>query len=206
MQAEVIMFVVGITGGIGSGKSAATDYLAHQGITIVDADLASRVVVEPGQPALLAIAEHFGKHVITDDGALDRRALREIVFADPDALKALEGITHPAIGDELRRQIAASQSAYTVLVSPLLLETSQKELVDRILVIDAPAELQVERTMTRDQVPEAQVAAIMKAQLDRTKRLDQADDVAENHGSLEALHEQLQVLHQRYLELAQATS
>ena len=200
------MFVVGLTGGIGSGKTAATDYLAQQGITIVDADLASRVVVEPGQPALLTIAEHFGQHVIADDGALDRRALREIVFTDPDALKTLEGITHPAIGDELRRQIGASQSPYTVLVSPLLLETSQKALVDRILVIDASAELQVERTMARDQVPETQVAAIMKAQLARSKRLDQADDVVENHGSLEALHEQLGMLHKHYLELAGTSS
>ena len=96
------MFVVGLTGGIGSGKTAATDYLAQLGITIVDADLASRVVVEPGQPALQAIAERFGNHLIAKDGALDRRALREIVFADPDALKALEGITHPAIGQELQ--------------------------------------------------------------------------------------------------------
>ncbi|WP_290537667.1 MULTISPECIES: dephospho-CoA kinase [Alcanivorax] len=198
------MFVVGLTGGIGSGKTAATDFLAQQGITIVDADLASRVVVEPGQAALDRIAEHFGSHVLTEDGALDRRALREIVFADADALKVLEGITHPAIGEELQRQIAASQSPYTVLVSPLLLETSQKNLVDRILVIDAPAELQVQRTMERDHVPEDQVAAIMKAQMERTKRLDQADDVVENHGSLQAFHEQLMDLHQRYLKMANA--
>jgi dephospho-CoA kinase len=198
------MFVVGLTGGIGSGKTAATDFLAQQGITIVDADLASRVVVEPGQPALDRIAEHFGSHVLTEDGSLDRRALREIVFADADALKVLEGITHPAIGEELKRQITASQSPYTVLVSPLLLETSQKTLVDRILVIDAPAELQVQRTMERDHVPEGQVAAIMKAQMERTKRLDQADDVVENHGSLQAFHEQLAGLHQRYLKMASA--
>ena len=196
------MFVVGLTGGIGSGKTAATDFLAQQGITIVDADLASRVVVEPGQPALKSIANHFGEHVLTADGALDRRALREIVFADADALKVLEGITHPAIGEELKRQIAVSQSIYTVLVSPLLLETSQKALVDRILVIDAPAELQVKRAMERDHVPEEQIAAIIKAQMERTKRLDQADDVVENHGSLQALHEQLTNLHQRYLEMA----
>ena len=195
------MFVVGLTGGIGSGKTAATDFLAQQGITIVDADLASRVVVEPGQPALQHIA-HFGEHVLTADGALDRRALREIVFADADALKVLEGITHPAIGEELKRQIAASESTYTVLVSPLLLETSQKALVDRILVIDAPAELQVKRAMERDHVPEEQVAAIIKVQMERTKRLDQADDVVENHGSLQVLHEQLASLHQRYLEMA----
>jgi len=196
------MFVVGLTGGIGSGKTAATDFLAQQGITIVDADLASRVVVEPGQPALKRIADHFGEHVLTADGALDRRALREIVFAETDALKVLEGITHPAIGGELKRQIAASQSIYTVLVSPLLLETSQKALVDRILVIDAPAELQVKRAIERDHVPEEQIAAIIKAQMERTKRLDQADDVVENHGSLQVLHEQLTSLHQRYLEMA----
>nr|WP_281502350.1 dephospho-CoA kinase [Alcanivorax sp. S6407] len=196
------VFVIGLTGGIGSGKTAATDYLTTLGVTIVDADLASRVVVEPGKPALKAIAERFGDHVIAEDGALDRRALREIVFADPDALKALEGITHPAIGQELRNQIAASKSPYTVLVSPLLFETSQKDLVHRTLVIDAPAELQVKRTMARDHVPEEQVAAIMKAQLERTKRLDQADDVVENHGSLEKLHGELDVLHKLYLELA----
>lgn len=196
------MFVVGLTGGIGSGKTAATDFLAQQGITIVDADLASRIVVQPGQPALQAIAERFGDHMITQDGELDRRALREVVFADPEALKALEAITHPAIGEELRRQIAASQSPYTVLVSPLLLETSQKQLVDRVLVIDAPAEIQVQRTMARDQVPEQQVAAIMKAQLARTSRLDQADDVVENHGNLTQLHEQLTRLHHVYLEMA----
>lgn len=196
------MFVIGLTGGIGSGKTAATDYLTTLGVTIVDADLASRVVVEPGKPALKAIAERFGDHVIAEDGSLDRRALREIVFADPDALKALEGITHPAIGQELRNQIAGSKSPYTVLVSPLLFETSQKDLVHRTLVIDAPAELQVKRTMARDHVPEEQVAAIMKAQLERTKRLDQADDVVENHGSLEKLHDELDALHKRYLELA----
>ncbi|MZR62447.1 dephospho-CoA kinase [Alcanivorax sp. DP30] len=196
------MFVVGLTGGIGSGKTAATDYLATKGVTIVDADLASRVVVEAGKPALKAITERFGSHVIAKDGALDRRALREIVFADPEALKALEGITHPAIGQELRNQIAASKSPYTVLVSPLLFETSQKDLVHRTLVIDAPAELQVKRTMARDHVPEEQVAAIMKAQLERTQRLDQTDDVVENHGSLEKLHGELDVLHKLYLELA----
>ncbi len=196
------MFVIGLTGGIGSGKTAATDYLKTLGVTIVDADLASRVVVEPGKPALKAIADRFGSHVIAEDGSLDRRALREIVFAEPEALKALEGITHPAIGQELRNQIAASKSPYTVLVSPLLFETSQKDLVHRTLVIDAPAELQVKRTMERDHVPEEQVAAIMKAQMERTKRLDQADDVVENHGSLDKLHEELDMLHRYYLELA----
>lgn len=197
------MFVVGLTGGIGSGKSAATDYLARQGVTIVDADLASRVVVEPGRPALRAIVERFGESVVQADGTLNRRALRDIVFSDEQARRDLEAITHPAIGEELRRQIGASRSAYTVLVSPLLLEGSQKAMTDRVLVIDASPELQVRRTMSRDSVPEAQVAAIMRAQLDRQRRLSMADDVVENNGSLEQLHEQLAIAHQRYLRLAQ---
>lgn len=197
------MFVVGLTGGIGSGKSAATDYLARQGVTIVDADLASRVVVEPGQPALRAIVERFGETVIQDDGTLNRRALRDIVFSDEQARRDLEAITHPAIGEELRRQISASRSAYTVLVSPLLLEGSQKTMIDRVLVIDAAPELQVQRTISRDSVPEAQVEAIMRAQLDRQRRLSMADDVVENNGSLAQLHEQLAAVHQRYLQLAQ---
>ena len=196
------MLVIGLTGGIGSGKTAATDYLAQQGITIVDADLAARVVVEPGQPALHAIAERFGQQMLHDDGSLNRPALRALVFADKSALKDLEAITHPAIGEELKRQIAASRSAYTVLVSPLLLETGQKKLVDRILVIDAPSEAQIKRTMARDQVPEQQVAAIMEAQMGREQRLELADDVVENNGELSQLHQQLAALHQRYLDLA----
>lgn len=197
------MFVVGLTGGIGSGKSAATAYLARQGVTIVDADLASRVVVAPGQPALQAIAERFGEAVLQADGTLDRRALREIVFSDDPARRDLEAITHPAIGTELRRQIEASRTPYTVLVSPLLLEGSQKTLVHRVLVVDAPAELQVQRTASRDNVPQAQVQAIMRAQLDREQRLSMADDVVENSGSLDDLHHQLDTLHKRYIELAE---
>lgn len=198
------MFVVGLTGGIGSGKSAATDYLARQGVTIVDADLASRVVVEPGQPALHAIVERFGESVVQADGTLNRRALRDIVFSDEQARRDLEAITHPAIGEELRRQINASRSAYTVLVSPLLLEGSQKTMANRVLVIDAMPELQVQRTVGRDSVPETQVEAIMRAQLDRQRRLAMADDVVTNNGSLEELHEQLAITHQHYLQLAQS--
>lgn len=204
MKVENLMFVVGLTGGIGSGKSAATEYLANQGITIVDADLASRLVVEPGQPALKAIAERFGPTMVTETGQLDRRALREVVFADEQARKDLEAITHPAIGEEILRQIQASQSPYTVLVSPLLLETTQKALVNRVLVIDATAEQQLARTTERDQVPSSQVEAIMKAQMARTDRLALADDVIENHGSLDALHGQLDTLHRNYLDMAKA--
>lgn len=197
------MFVVGLTGGIGSGKTAATDYLAGRGVTIVDADLASRRVVAPGQPALAAIIDRFGDAMLQADGTLNRRALREIVFSDATARRDLEAITHPAIGRELRRQIQASDTPYTVLVSPLLLEGAQKNLVHRILVIDAPAEVQVARTVARDEVPAEQVAAIMNAQMARAERLALADDVVENHGPLSLLHEQLERLHQTYLELAE---
>jgi dephospho-CoA kinase len=198
------MLVIGITGGIGSGKSAASDYLAAKGATVVDADLASRIIVEPGQPALSAIQSEFGDQVIQADGSLDRRALREMVFADPDKRKRLEAITHPAIGAELLRQIRASQSPYTVLVSPLLLETSQKDMVHRILLVDVPEAVQLARTVARDEVPEEQVRQIMAAQMSREDRRRLADDIVLNDGSLDELHRQLDDLHQEYLALAEA--
>lgn len=196
------MYVVGVTGGIGSGKTAATDFLARLGITIVDADQASRIVVEPGQPALHAIVDRFGERILQEDGTLNRRALRDIVFSNDQARRELEAITHPAIGDELRRQIQDSDSDYTVLVSPLLLEGRQKDMTHRVLVVDVPGEIQVARTVNRDQVPMEQVEAIMRAQLSREERLARAHDVVTNDGSLERLHQQLEQLHQRYLELA----
>lgn len=196
------MFVVGLTGGIGSGKTAASDYLAGKGITVVDADLVSRVVVEPGMPALAAIAERFGKGVIAADGSLDRRALRDIVFADAAERQALEAITHPAIGEEIRRQIAASTSPYTLLVSPLLLETSQHRLAHRVLLIDASEALQVARTTARDRVALKQVEAIIAAQMSREEKRARADDILLNDGLLAHLHQGLDALHERYLALA----
>ena len=198
------MFVVGLTGGIGSGKTAASDYLASLGITVVDADLASRVIVEPGQPTLAAIEAHFGAEVIAADGTLDRRALRERVFADPEQRKALEAITHPAIGAEIMRQLQASHSPYTVLVSPLLLETSQHRMAQRILLIDVPEALQVARTTSRDEVPAAQVEAIMAAQMPREEKRARADDIVVNDGDLSHLQAQLDTLHARYLVMARA--
>ena len=198
------MFVVGLTGGIGSGKTAASDYLAEQGIVIVDADLASRVVVEPGQPALDEIEAHFGSDVIAEDGTLDRRALRERVFADPAERKALEAITHPAIGAEIMRQLQAARSPYTVLVSPLLLETSQHRMAQRILLVDVPEALQIERTTSRDTVSAEQVEAIMAAQMPRAEKLARADDVVVNDGDLSHLHAQLATLHAQYLAMAGA--
>ena len=198
------MLIIGITGGIGSGKTAASDYLGSQGIAVVDADEVSRQVVEPGRPALEQIRAEFGDQVLQADGQLDRAALREIVFADPEQRRVLEGITHPAIAAEIRRQLEASDSPYTILVSPLLLETDQHELVDRVLLVDVPESVQVERTARRDEVPGDQVRHIMAAQMDRQERRRKADDIVLNDGSLADLHEQLDHLHDYYLELARS--
>jgi dephospho-CoA kinase len=198
------MLVIGLTGGIGSGKTAASDYLASKGICVVDADLAARVVVEPGQPALAAIRQRFGDGVIQADGALDRRALREIVFADSSARKDLEAITHPAIGAEIVRQLSASTSPYTLLGSPLLLESSQHKLANRILLIDVPEEVQLRRTASRDKVAEAQVRAIIAAQMSREEKRRRADDIVMNDADLASLHQQLDALHETYLKMAES--
>jgi len=196
------MLVIGVTGGIGSGKTAATDRFQEHGITVVDADLASRVIVEPGRPALKAIADHFGPHLIAADGSLDRRALREIVFADPAQRKWLEQLTHPLIGQEIVSQIQASSSPYTILASPLLLESSQHQMASRVLVIDVPVELQIARTVTRDETTETGVKAIIAAQMSREERLSKADDVICNDQDLNHLHNEVDTLHQTYLQLA----
>ena len=198
------MLRVGITGGIGSGKTALTDWLSTQGIVIVDADLAARVVVEPGQPALAEIAAQFGQEYLLPDGQLDRAALRKLVFADDAKRQTLESITHPRIRDELTRQMAAAQSPYVVLSSPLLLESGQSEMVDLSVVVDVPEAVQIERTMARDQNDRALVEQIMAAQLDRDTRISRADIVIDNSGSLEALHLRGAQLHRTLLARASA--
>jgi len=191
--------VVGLTGGIGSGKSAVTRCFERRGITVVDADLAARVVVEPGRSALEAIAHHFGPEVIRQDGSLDRAALRALVFSDEDERRWLERLTHPLIGQEIRDRIAASGSPYTILSSPLLLETSQKSLVDCVIVVDVPEEVQLQRTMARDDNDENQVRRIMAAQMRREQRLEKADIVLDNSGSLEELDDVVEELHKEFL-------
>ena len=197
---------VGITGGIGSGKSAVTREFENLGITVVDADLASRVIVEPGKPALAAIAEHFGGDIIQADGHLDRAALRAKVFSDDAERLWLEQLTHPLIGQEIFDQISASQSPYTILSSPLLLETSQKALVDYVVVVDVPEEVQLERTMARDDNDRAQVERIMAAQMQRKERLQKADRVIDNSESLATLATKVQSLHEEFLKLASASA
>ncbi len=196
--------VVGITGGIGSGKSAVTDRLAQLGITIVDADVAARIVVEPGQPALTAIADHFGSGIIQQDGCLDRAALRRIVFEHPDERQWLEGVTHPAIREEITRQLDSADSPYVVLSSPLLLEASQNSFADLVVVVDVPESVQLERTMKRDDNNAELVHQIMAAQLNRDDRLGAADMVIDNSGSLENLYQQVDLLHEQLVAKASA--
>lgn len=196
------MFVVGITGGIGSGKTAATERFASLGIAIIDADIASRIVVEPGKPALQKIAEHFGNDILEGDGNLNRAALRKIIFADAAEKKWLEKLLHPLIAAEIKHQLHNATSPYVIFVSPLLTESNQHELCDRILVIDVPEELQLQRTMQRDNNDAAQVQCIMASQASREHRLLHADDVIENTGSLDELSHRIALLHQRYLQLA----
>ena len=196
------MFVVGITGGIGSGKTAVTDHLETLGIVVVDADKAARVVVEPGTPALDEIAAHFGSKILLGDGALNRAALREVVFNDSSQRKILEGITHPRIREEIARRLRAATSPYVVLSSPLLLESGQNSFVDYVVVVDVPEDLQVARTSARDNNDPALVRKIMAAQLSRTDRIARGDEVIDNQGSLDELREKVDVLHQRLLSRA----
>ena len=196
--------VVGVTGGIGSGKSAVTRRFEQLGVAVVDADVAARTVVEPGGEALAAIAAHFGSGILLADGSLDRAALRRRVFADDAARRWLEQLTHPLIGREIREQLAAATSAYVILSSPLLLETSQKDLVDCVVVVDVAPQVQLQRTMARDANDEAQVRRIMAAQMQRDERLQLADIVIDNSRSLAELDALVNELHREFLCRAEA--
>lgn len=195
-------WILGLTGGIGSGKSAAAAQFAALGVHVVDADQAARWVVEPGRPALQHIAEHFGPRVITKEGRLDRPALRALIFDTPDERRWLEGLLHPLIGEELVANLAQAVSPYAILVSPLLIESGQSRLTQRILLVDAPERIQIERTVARDGVPEDQVLAILKAQASRAERLARADDVLVNDRDLAWLQSEVERLHRLYLSLA----
>ena len=192
-------FVLGVTGGIGSGKTAATDHFQALGIAVVDADLAARAIMEPGGAALAAVAERFGDDILLADGHLDRAALRRIVFEEPEQRQWLEQLTHPLIGEEVAKRIGGARSDYAVLASPLLLEGGQRSLCDRVLVIDAPESLQIQRTTARDGNTEEQVRRIMAAQMGRKERLALADHVIVNDGGLDDLHRQVEAVHAEIL-------
>lgn len=196
------MFVVGLTGGIGSGKTIASDRFEELGVKVVDADIASRVVVEIGKPALSSIEAKFGSDVILDDGSLNRAKLREIIFKDDEAKSWLESLLHPLIGQHILDEIASATSRYVILVSPLLFETTQFQMCNRTLLIDVPKDIQILRTAKRDKVPESQVEKIIASQMDRDQKIGKADDVIVNDGEIGDLISKIDKIHQRYLELA----
>ena len=198
--------IIGLTGGIGSGKSEASKRFAERGVLVVDADVVAREVVEPGKPALMQITAHFGIGILDAAGSLQRGKLREIIFSNSTEKQWLESLLHPIINAEIRRQLAGATSPYSILASPLLLETRQFELVDRILVIDASEQQQLERASKRDKNNEGQIKAIMETQLSRQERCARATDIIQNHGSIDEIDEQVEKLHQLYLELAQSTA
>ncbi|MCM0612658.1 dephospho-CoA kinase [Marinobacter sediminum] len=195
------MAIVGLTGGIGSGKSTVVRLFGDLGVHWVDADDVAREVVEPGTPALRTIADHFGQAILTTGGALDRARLRQIVFEDPQERAWLEALLHPIIRDELIRQLNPEQNRlpYVLLVSPLLLETDQHQLVDRIVVIDVPVDTQIERTMARDTNSRDQVERIIAAQMPREQRLAKADDVIDNNRPPEEVERNVRELHERFV-------
>ncbi|RLZ08507.1 dephospho-CoA kinase [Acinetobacter sp. 2JN-4] len=196
-------FILGITGGIGSGKSAATQWFESQGIRVVDADIVAREVVERGQPALKSIQDTFGDWVLLEDGNLNRRALREHIFQSPEARQTLEKITHPAIRQSIIQQLQQAQSPYVILVSPLLFETNQHELVHHTLLIDADEQTQLQRASQRDGQNAAEIRKIIEAQMPRAQKQQLANDIVLNDGLLEHLHKQLKPLHLSYLQHAE---
>ncbi|MBV6551850.1 dephospho-CoA kinase [Acinetobacter soli] len=192
-------YIVGLTGGIGSGKSAASQWFEHQDIEVVDADVVAREVVQPGQPALEKIAQHFGDWVLQADGQLDRRALRDYVFQHPEARQQLEAITHPIIRQSILSQLQQAQSAYVILVSPLLFETGQDRMTHRNLLVDVSEATQLKRASQRDAQSTEQIQKIIATQMPRSEKLKRADDVVHNEGTLDELYQQLMRLHTDYL-------
>ena len=198
-------FVVGLTGGIGSGKSAAAAEFERLGATVIDTDAIAHELTQSGGRAIADVERIFGKEVIGATGAMDRKRMRERVFADPVARQALESLLHPMIREESQRRIAAARGAYVVHVVPLLVESGDyRNRVDRVLVIDVPEEQQIERVRARSGLSEAEVKAIIASQATRAARLAAADDVIENRGTIDALRKQVAAYHRKYLEYSSA--
>jgi len=195
---------VGLTGGVASGKSTVANLFSALGIPIIDADVVSREVTAPGSPLLARIAERFGAGYVRDDGSLDRRALRELVFSDPQALADLESLTHPAIFRAIEEHAATADGPYQILALPLLVEKGNVSLVDRVLVIDCDETLQVRRLQARDGSTLEEARAMLAAQAPRAARLEAADDVITNEGDLNSLRDQVERCHMRYVGLAAA--
>jgi dephospho-CoA kinase len=196
-------FVVGVTGGIGSGKSTVAELFRTLGAALVDTDAIAHELTLPGQPAVMQIAEHFGEGFVTADGSLDRAAMRAKVFSDEAARRELESLLHPMIRREVDTRVSDARGPYVLLLIPLLVETGgYAKLVDRILVVDCDESLQVQRTIRRSGLTEEQVRAIIRTQASRAARLELADDVIHNNGGLAELAPQVQALHARYRAMA----
>ncbi|MCL1142060.1 dephospho-CoA kinase [Shewanella gaetbuli] len=198
-------FIVGLTGGIGSGKTTVANLFADKGITLVDADIVARQVVEPQSPGLQQIKQHFGEHICNTDGSLNRAVLRNIIFADDKELQWLNNLLHPLIRQTMLQQVAQATSAYVIMVVPLLFENGLDRLVNKTLVVDVAPEIQISRTSQRDNVPDSQVEQIITSQISRKDRLAKADDVIDNQGDLADLTVSVDALHNQYLKLAQQT-
>jgi dephospho-CoA kinase len=199
----VTVFTIGLTGGIGSGKSSVADLFAQRGIAIIDADAISHRLTAPGGAAIEPIRRAFGDAMISADGALDRARMRALVFQDPAAKQRLEGILHPLIGQAAQREKQAARSPYVIHMIPLLIERGNaRARFDRVLVVDCPEETQIARVMRRSGLARAEVEAIMATQASRAERLAQADDIVDNSGIPAALEPQVERLHQQYLHLA----
>ena len=194
--------VVGLTGGIGSGKSTTAAVFESLGIPVIDADQLAHRLVEPGQPALDEIRDTFGEGCITPDGRLDRAFMRQRVFSNNHEKHKLESILHPRIRSRILTWIAGLESPYCIVVIPLLLETGQTDLVDRILVVDTSENEQLKRVAARDRLTHNVILAIMDTQADRETRLAAADDIIENSGDMASLEYQVNVLHSYYLEIS----
>lgn len=195
------MLVIGLTGGIGSGKSTAAKLFAARGIAIVDTDHIAREVTAPGQPALDQIVKKFGEDILLPDHKLDRAKLRKIIFEDEEKRQWLEQLLHPLIRIKMYDQIQSSTSPYCITVIPLLLETKPDPIINRILVVDSKEEEQIERAQARDKLSRDEILAIIKTQVSRDKRLNAADDIIFNNAGLVELNEQVEKLHQFYLSL-----
>lgn len=195
-------YTVALTGGIGSGKSTVADAFTDLGITVIDADIIARQMVEPGQPALNAIAEHFGSELIAADGTLRRRALRERIFSHPEEKAWLNALLHPLIQQETQRQFQQATSPYVLWVVPLLVENRLYQKANRVLVVDVTPETQLMRAMQRDDVTREHVEHILAAQATREARLAVADDVIDNNGAPDAIASDVARLHASYLQLA----
>lgn len=194
--------VVGLTGGIASGKSIVANMFTKLGAGLVDTDLVAREVVAPGEPGLAAVTKAFGNDVLLRSGELDRAALRRIVFADESKRRELETLLHPLIRARTLERLASLTTPYALVAVPLLVETSFGELVDRVLVVDCPESLQLERLTRRDAIPRPEALAMVRAQTDRATRLRAAHDIVDNGGTMEGTQRQVEQLHRRYLELA----